>query len=335
MSDRHETTHGANQAVPTLSVILCAHNPRREYLDRTLDSLRRQTLPVSEWEFLLVDNASRDPLAPTVSLQWHPRARHLREEEVGLTLARIRGIREAVGRVLVFVDDDNVLRSDYLARAVAIEQDNPHLGVFGAGKLEPEFESEPRPALRPWLQHLALRTVARAQWSSNPEDYHSRPFGAGLCVATAIAHDFVRRVTEMGAVSVLGRRGNLLYCAEDDLFSQISVQAGLGFGVFPALGITHLISAPRVEPEYLLRLIRAHDCSNTVLRYLLGMRQVETSPVRSRLRAVLRGFTTGVFAMRAELAAQRGRADARRFIATHDLRHPSVGKTGQGDRHGS
>ena len=88
-----------------LSVIVCAHNPRPEYLRRVLPSLEEQTLSVELWEFILVDNASKTALADSVDLSWHPRARHVREAQLGLTAARLAGVSAAAGHVLVFVDD--------------------------------------------------------------------------------------------------------------------------------------------------------------------------------------------------------------------------------------
>ena len=41
-------------------------------------------------------------------------------ERLGLTPARLRGIRESRGELLVFVDDDNVLERDYLEVALAL-----------------------------------------------------------------------------------------------------------------------------------------------------------------------------------------------------------------------
>ena len=142
----------------TISVILCTHNPRGHYLRRTLDSLRAQTLPQERWEFLLVDNASEASLAGEWDLAWHPGARHVREEELGLIAARLRGIREASGELLVFVDDDNVVSPDYLQKAQEIGANYPFLGVFGAGALNPEFEATPDQELVPHLGLLALRT---------------------------------------------------------------------------------------------------------------------------------------------------------------------------------
>ena len=97
-----------------ISVIICSHNPRAPYLRRVLDALRAQTLPAKDWELLLIDNASGEPLAGQFDLAWQPNARHVRENKIGLTPARLRGIAESKGDLLVFVDDDNVLRADYL-----------------------------------------------------------------------------------------------------------------------------------------------------------------------------------------------------------------------------
>src|SRR6516165_2680410 len=100
----------------SVSVILCTHNPRPDYLDRVLASLRGQTLPAEQWEFLLVDNASRQPLEEIWDISWHSRGRHIREVKLGLTHARLRGIEESSGELLIFVDDDNLLAKDFLQR---------------------------------------------------------------------------------------------------------------------------------------------------------------------------------------------------------------------------
>src|SRR5205809_7879858 len=97
-----------------LSVLMCAHNPRMDYLARVLQALKEQDLPCSEWELLLIDNASRVPLAGACDLTWHPHARYLVETEVGRMPARLRAFCEAQCEILVFVDDETVLAPDYL-----------------------------------------------------------------------------------------------------------------------------------------------------------------------------------------------------------------------------
>jgi glycosyltransferase involved in cell wall biosynthesis len=140
-----------------LSVIICSHNPRAPYLRRVLDALREQTLPRESWELLLVDNASRDPLATSVDLDWHPNGRHILETELGLSPARRRGMREASSDVYVFVDDDNVLDSNYLSEVAKIKRSWPLLGVWGSGTTVGEFETLPPNYLDKYLSCLALR----------------------------------------------------------------------------------------------------------------------------------------------------------------------------------
>jgi glycosyltransferase involved in cell wall biosynthesis len=82
--------------------------------------LQRQTLPLYSWEYLIIDNNSQPSLAENVDLGWHPYARVVREEQLGLTAARLRGIKESTAALLVFVDDDNVLAADFLEQAIAI-----------------------------------------------------------------------------------------------------------------------------------------------------------------------------------------------------------------------
>src|SRR5258708_24159047 len=55
-------------AMLEFSVIICAHNPRPQYLRRVLEALRSQTLPKQEWELLLIDNLSSIPLMPNWDL---------------------------------------------------------------------------------------------------------------------------------------------------------------------------------------------------------------------------------------------------------------------------
>ncbi len=122
-----------------LSVIIPTHNPRPAYLQRVLDALKAQSLPKEEWELVLVDNASKEPVAERWDLSWHPNGRHVREETLGAAQARLRGIRETNTEWLVFVDDDNVLDKDYLREAVKAGQTHDFLGVIG-GRIDPEFE---------------------------------------------------------------------------------------------------------------------------------------------------------------------------------------------------
>ena len=247
-----------------ISVIICTHNPREDYLQRTLDALREQTFPKEEWELLLIDNASEILLSDKWDLNWHPHARHIREEELGLTPARLRGITESNGEVLVFVDDDNLLDEDYLEKSIQLLADNSKLGCIGAGIITPEFEKEPEAHLKKYCDCLALRVIPKADWSNTPEKAN-RPYGAGLVVIRNVADKFVLSINSNLTKKSLGRNGENLMSCEDDEFSFVSCQMGFGIGVFPDLKVMHLIPKKRVELDYLIKIMEGHAYSKTLL----------------------------------------------------------------------
>ena len=57
-----------------VSVIICTHNPRSDYLERCLAALSDQTLVKDQWELIIVDNASAPEKAPRRALAWRCRA---------------------------------------------------------------------------------------------------------------------------------------------------------------------------------------------------------------------------------------------------------------------
>jgi glycosyltransferase involved in cell wall biosynthesis len=309
------------------SVIVCTHNPRPDYFRRVLDALQAQTIPLEQWQFLVIDNASKERVSEIWDLSWHPRGRHVRENELGLTAARLRGIKESSGELVVFVDDDNLLAPDFLEQATAIAARHPYLGVFGAGTLEPEFEVQPSPELLPRIGMLALRSVYSALWSNNTKDAESIPWGAGMCVTRQVAKFYLEFVKTLNMVAVLDRRGQRLFCGGDDVFSWACAGRGQGFGVFPELRITHLIYAGRLNQRYFLRLVHDHAFSHGVLHYLLaGGRQRRFDFLRY-LRVLLQdryvflhGIKQSQFSMRWHWARLRGENCAARFIAEHRLR---------------
>lgn len=96
-----------------LSVILCSHNPRADYLQRAIDALKVQSLNRECWEFIIIDNRSETPISSFLDALWHPSCRILVESELGILPARVRGLREAKADHMLFIDDDNVLSPDY------------------------------------------------------------------------------------------------------------------------------------------------------------------------------------------------------------------------------
>jgi glycosyltransferase involved in cell wall biosynthesis len=301
-----------------LTVIICSYNPRPAYLDRALESLRNQNLPKEQWELLLIDNASRSPLAKVWDLSWHPHGRHILENELGLSAARQRGMKEAASDLLVFVDDDNVLDPNYLSEVLQIKAEWPRLGVWGSGAIVPEFEIQPAEQVKRFTGYLALREVPKARWS-NLVFAETIPLGAGLCVRASVA-DAYRRMNNESAISISGRRGKELLGGEDFEISYVACHLGLGIGVFPELRLTHLISKERVSPKYLLKICEGAVTSNVLLAYKwkgsLPKSPLRPSGLLSILKnvAIHRGLDRQIY-----LANVRALISARRIIQSTQI----------------
>jgi glycosyltransferase involved in cell wall biosynthesis len=304
---------------PEISVVVCMHNSRSDYLQRVLEALRMQTLSNESWELVLVDNASAVPPAETLDLSWHPVVRHVREEQLGVIRARRRGIAEARGELVVYVDDDTTISPRFLAEALAIAKRHAHLGVFGAGIVEPEYEAAIPPHIRSRQAVFSIRHVATPRWSNNVHDTQSVPWGAGLCVRRPIAVSYQQFVQRLETIELVGRRGRDLFAGEDDLFSWVSVSSGLGFGIFPQLRVTHLIAASRLSRSHVLRAIHDHAFSHAILRYVL----TGVTPTRIDLfryvQLALHGMRNGWFSARCQWAESRAADRAATFIVEQRL----------------
>jgi glycosyltransferase involved in cell wall biosynthesis len=300
-----------------LSVILCTHNPRLDYLSRTMKALTEQTLPRERWEFVLVDNASAEPLQAAVDLSWHPRARHVREEKLGLTPARFRGYQEAAAELLVFVDDDNVLAPDYLESAARLASQWPILGTWG-GQCEAEYEVRPAPSLIPYVHGLAIRTCTRDSWSNRLGASEAYPFGAGLCVRRSVMTEYYRSASQCELRQSLGRTGEQLLSGEDYDINLTACEMGLGCGVFQALKLTHLIPKRRVTEDYLLRIFYGHSFSNAVLFATRGQEPFDPfATIMARLFWRMRLLRLGWQDRRFRWAELTGVHDAVTFLRTH------------------
>jgi glycosyltransferase involved in cell wall biosynthesis len=249
-----------------LTVIVCSHNPRPDYLRRVLKALADQTMPLEQWELLLVDNASERPLAASWDLSWHPHARHVLEEELGVTAARQRGIREALSDLIVFVDDDNLLDETYLAQALKLKEEWPKLGAWGSGSITPQYELPPKERVKALLPYLALRESARACWSNVYPCVEATPWGAGMCVRAAAARAYCQ-IYKDSDILISSRRGGSLLSGEDIEIAFVACRLGFGMGVFPDLKLTHLIPRERVSPKYLLKVFEGTETSNALLAY--------------------------------------------------------------------
>jgi glycosyltransferase involved in cell wall biosynthesis len=297
-----------------LSLIICTHNPRTDYLSRTLEGLKAQDMPLDDWEFLLVDNASSEAVKSRFDISWHPNGVYLHEPELGLTLARLCGIRHAQGSLLLFVDDDNILEPNYVRDAIRIGEEHKQLGVWG-GQQTGEFEVEPPPQISPHLEMLAIRSVSEARWS-NSYSWDTTPAGAGMVIRAEIAQAYLKKSVESTLMQGLGRKGGSMTSGEDVDMAYTAIDMGFEAGLFPELRLTHLIGKGRLTEEYMLRIKAGITYSGMIVEYLRGIeRPVRVrSGIRSWVAKLYHRLTKSPFEYRMLMAGRDAVVRAKIFI---------------------
>jgi len=299
----------SDPARPALSVVLCAHNPRPAHLRATLDGLRAQDLPLSDWELILIDNASTPPLAGAYDVTWHPQGRIVVETTLGLAHARRRAYAEARGGLIVHSDDDNILATNYLTEALRLSRAHPKIGAFG-GQIIPRFDVEPRNELE--RSFGGERLVPRDIWSNILDDPNTMPWGAGMCLRRAVVEEYLRQVNLDPRRLILGRTGNRFITGEDIDLNYVAVRSGHGTGLFPALSLVHLIPPERMTEAHIIR-YRAGNAYSMIILWFLHTGELAV-PRRSRLEALLSWLRAwlrmSAHERRKEFAMQRARRQA-------------------------
>jgi GT2 family glycosyltransferase len=108
----------------TVSVIIPAYN-YAEFLPMTIASVLAQGWKEEDVEMIVVDDGSTDGTQKMLQRFRHPSLRYLRQDNAGLAAARNRGLLEAQGEYVVFLDADDLLVPGYLRSQIACLEANP------------------------------------------------------------------------------------------------------------------------------------------------------------------------------------------------------------------
>ena len=137
----------------TISLIICAYNEEK-YIGRCLESALN-CAPDNLTEILVINNASTDKTAEVAAK--YPNVRVINEPNKGLTKARQRGLMEAKGEILAYVDADSQLPANWFEIINREFTKNPSL-VFLSGP----YIYYDTPAWQKWMVHwLYWRSLAR------------------------------------------------------------------------------------------------------------------------------------------------------------------------------
>ncbi len=111
----------------TVSVVIPTYNSAHLVTDAIKSVLAQTVLPL---EIIVVDDGSKDDTRQRL-LAYGERVRYLFQENQGVSTARNRGIAQAKGEWVAFLDADDVWHPRKLQLQLAALANTPHLGVLG------------------------------------------------------------------------------------------------------------------------------------------------------------------------------------------------------------
>ncbi|MGQ4649543.1 hormogonium polysaccharide biosynthesis glycosyltransferase HpsE [Lyngbya aestuarii] len=218
------------------------------------------------WEIIVVDNNSTDDTTTVVEhYQAHWQANcslnYCFEAQQGTAFARQHAVERARGKLIGFLDDDNLPQADWVAAAYAFGQTHPQAGAYGS-KISGDFAVKPPRYLKSLAYYLAI--IDRGLTASKYEP-HQRilPPGAGLVIRKQAWQE---AVPQRLFLNYQGREAGL---ASEDLEVVIYIQkAGWDVWYNPQMQIVHQIPAWRLEKDYLVSLMRCVGLSRHHIRML-------------------------------------------------------------------
>jgi glycosyltransferase involved in cell wall biosynthesis len=217
---------------------------RADFLRQTLAGITAQQFPREHFEVLVIDNNSRDHTRAVVAefATTHPAPRYIHEPQQGLDHARNRALTEARGEIIVFGDDDILVKPDWLAQlAVPLLADPARrIGAVG-GEVIPVFPDGLPDWVREWHAPLAFRP------DLGPLEAKHSPMGANLAFPKWVFGQLGPFHTALDRAA-----GNYFSGGDSEMIRRVRA-AGLEVWFAPAAAVQHQMPASRTTFRYASR----------------------------------------------------------------------------------
>jgi glycosyltransferase involved in cell wall biosynthesis len=263
-----------------ISAIVCTHN-REGHFGNAVRSLMNQNISESEYEVIIIDNASTDNTWETLEHEFGhvSNVRYLFEPAVGLSRARNRGWLGARGQYVAFLDDDALACANWL-KDLCTALDDPEVGAAG-GPIFPIYETD----VPKWFDVSLLPLYSCRHWGKLITDLIPGRFFYGTNMA--IKRNILEQVG--GFRTDLGRQGSVLLSDEElAVFKEIETR-GYKKRYMPECIVYHVIGRERLTLKWLMRRfywlgrgegIRDSDCEENI----------DSSALKQWLRRTTRNF---------------------------------------------
>lgn len=231
-----------------LTVVICTYN-RAFILGECLDSLIAQTIPLDQFEILVVDNNSTDNTQKiaTEFCERTPNARMVFEPLQGLSHARNRGLAEAQSEWVAFLDDDAKASPQWVASILkTIASDD--FDCFG-GPYRAWHRFGPPPE---WFSNDWESSIFIHQRHYGPMVRGNFPTGGTCTMRKNLA------LSLGGFPTNVGMSGDKCAYGEETALFQRMLQTNLRIGYVPEMVIDHCVLPYKYNLMWRLKSAYAH-----------------------------------------------------------------------------
>lgn len=227
-----------------ISAVICTHN-RANILQSALESLSVQTLSPTDFEVIVVDNASIDQTARVIEgfRRTIPTLHYIREDRLGLSWARNAGAAAAASPYVAYLDDDARAEPQWLEKIVqAFEHVTPASAAVG-GRVWLDWDGR----VPSWLPRRYWSLYTYLDLGEEGHCLRSGEYLVGANVA------FRRDVLlEIGGFDTrLGRQGTNLLSGEEAALLQRLQEAGRPIYYEPQAAVWHAVHDARRHRRWL------------------------------------------------------------------------------------
>lgn len=281
-----------------ITVIISTFN-RCQFLQEALESILSQEYEGGYFEIIIVDNNSTDGTRELVSryASAYPGiVKYVREERQGISNARNRGVQEAEGTIVAFIDDDATADRGWLKGVMEVYENYPDAGVVG-GRIEPVWLSK-KPG---WLTQNLETSFGILNYGNEIQElsFPKTPFGGNFSIKRALF------LALDGFCGNLGRRGDCLLANEEILLCHLVEKSNAKVYYTPHAVVHHKILPERLNRLYLFKKSYTQGISNVVLERELKQSQNvswwnDFHDLKEMLKGLIRHLLSGKYKLLTE-----------------------------------
>ena len=225
---------------PKITVIICTYN-RGDLLSETLPSVFNQNVSESKYDVIVINNNSNDSTEEILInfSKSYSNLSVIKETQQGLSYARNAGYVNSTTEWIVYLDDDAMVPSDFVAIALQTIKSNKYDcfgGVYYA------WYKYGKPV---WFKDIYASTAEFYKQNNG----HKLRYASGgiMAIKKSILIDF------SGFPTHLGMKGNAMAYGEETFLQNQMKRNGYTIGINPKWNIKHIVNKYKLSPMWFIK----------------------------------------------------------------------------------